>query len=143
MFIQLSRPINIKIKLGSNDDDKYVEKYTLLSKKNTFLPPVIKKDRLQQLHIDENGRLTTPIKRFEILNNTLKDWVHLKNICKYDFRQHMGYLDAIYSYNVIQDQNTTTEPYDILDEENYKEIDNNAICYKYIDYSTNKKATFF
>ena len=60
------------------------------------------------------------------------------------YRLH-GYLDAIYIYNASADpeKNDFTEPFNMLDEELYKTIDNTAICYNYIDYSTNKEAMTF
>ena len=35
------------------------------------------------------------------------------------------------------------KPFDVLDTDNYKSIDNNGICFKHIDYAVNKNAIGF
>ena len=73
MFIQLNRPCYISIKLDRKEYDKYHEKYT-------FKLPVLKKDRFQQLHLDNHFRLTKPVKH-DTIENTTEEWDHLKRIC--------------------------------------------------------------
>ena len=73
-------------------------------------------------------------------------------ICRYDenFNENWkvrgeSYIDCLYIYEANDDINVRgiSEPFDIIDTNLYQAIDNNAICFKHIDYTVNKEAKVF
>ena len=107
--------------------------------------------KFNQLTLDMRGKLTKNLRTL-LFNNTLIDWVNLIKICRADenfdeayVERFEAYLDAIYLFDASADlnKNDVSEPFDILDVDNYQALDNNAICYKHIDYVVNKEAKTF
>jgi len=107
--------------------------------------------KFNQLTLDMRGKLTKNLRTL-IFINTLIDWVNLIKICRADenfdeayVERFEAYLDAIYLFDASADlnKNDVSEPFDILDVDNYQALDNNAICYKHIDYVVNKEAKTF
>ena len=87
-----------------------------------------------------------------MFNNTQEQWDNLIINCRQDSDFNEGYttrffpyLHAIYLYDATADHNKNdiSEPFDILDVNNYQALDNNAICYKHIDYTLNNDALNF
>ena len=87
-----------------------------------------------------------------LFNNTLTDWNNLITTCRADENfevaystRFFSYLTAIYLFDASTDlnKNNVSEPFDILDVDNCQALDNNAICYKHIDYVLNKEAKNF
>ena len=107
--------------------------------------------KFKQLTLDMRGKLTKNLRTL-LFNITLNDWSNLIKICKADenfdevyVERFQSYLDAIYLFDASTDlnKNNVSEPFDILDVDNCQALDNNAICYKHIDYVVNKDAKTF
>ena len=86
-----------------------------------------------------------------MFNNTSEEWDNLISDCRQDgnfndkYDRMKPYLHAIYMFNATSStsKNDYTEPFSVIDVDNYKTNDNNAICFKHIDYTLNKDAKFF
>ena len=139
LFVQRSRQTNISIKMTKNDFEKYNEKYTYNEN--------VVKDRFKQLIIDKQGKLTKPQERV-VFENSSEDFEKLVSICRRDenfnkkYMKYGSYMNAIYLHNA-EAQSNETEHIDPLSDDMYQAIDNNAICFKHIDYTLNKKAETF
>ena len=137
MIVRKSKPTHILIKMNKNEYEKYNEKYIY----NNF---VIKN---KQIILDNSGNLTKQQQKLAFYNTT-KDFTNLISICKKDenfnimYNKYGSYIDAIYLYdaNAIS---TQTYPFDLITTDIYQSIDNNAVCFKHIDYTLNKDAKFF
>ena len=62
-----------------------------------------------------------------------------KNLIK----NHGSYFEAVYFYGINKEDECFSEPFKVLDQDNYQSVDNNAICFKHIDYTLNKNAKTF
>ena len=139
LFVQRSRPTNISIKMAKTNYEKYNEKYTYNE--------LVVKDKFRQMIIDKQGKLTKAQERVAF-ENTINDFNKLVSICRRDenfkemYDKYGSYIDAIYLYNA-EAHSDKTEPMDIMNLDLYQAIDNNAICFKHIDYTLNKKAETF
>ena len=58
------------------------------------------------------------------------------------YKKYGSYIDAIYLYEA-NSQETKTDPLELIDTDMYPAIDNNATCFKHIDYILNKDAKSF
>ena len=58
------------------------------------------------------------------------------------YLKYGSYIDAIYLYNASS-LSTKTDLFELIDTDMYQAIDNNAICFKHIDYTLNKEAKHF
>ena len=134
LYYQLYRPTSISIKLNKQELKQYNGKYT-------FNRQVFKHSmNVQSEHYNK-----------KLFHNSYSAWIKLIKICKKDenFKEceevRGSYIDAIYLYNAnsTPEKRDETEPFQIIDVENYQALDNNAICYKHIDYGTNKNASNF
>ena len=141
MFVQIFRPNTVSIKLSRNDYDKYHQKYTY---KQDIL-----NDKFLQLVFDSKVNLVKPPRK-TMFNNTTDQYDKLISTCKRgdDFNttyNRIGsYVDAIYVYNANSERvEGDHKPFDVLDTDTYKSIDNNGICFKHIDYTVNKNAIGF
>ena len=139
LFVQRSRQAHISIKMNKDEFQKYNEKYTYNM--------LVVKDKYQQMVIGNQGKLTKPQQRLAF-NNSIDDFNKLVSICKRDenfksmYNKYGSYIDAIYLHDAEADSKNT-EHIDIIDTNMYQAIDNNAICFKHIDYTLNKKAETF
>ena len=128
--------------------DKEIETYT---EKYTFRDSVIVDDKFNQLTLNIRGKLNKSLQK-RMFNNTQEQWDNLLLDCRQDENFNEGfttrfaaYLHAIYLYDATADRNKNdiSDPFYILDVNNYQALDNNAICYKHIDYILNKDASNF
>ena len=138
MYTQLFRLTQVNIKLTQRDYEKYNKHYM-------FRQDAIK-DKYQQLLLTKKGKLTNPQHKL-IFNNTYEEFDHIISICRRNedfndsYKRCGSYIDAIYVY--AEPEEKTTEKYDPLSTDLYQEIDNNAICFKHIDYTMNENAHTF
>ena len=116
-------------------------------KKCTYKQDILK-DKFLQLVFDPKMNLVKPPSK-TMFNNTTEEFDKLMSICYRDeifmvtYNRCGSYIDAIYLYNANSERvEGDHKPFDVLDTENYKSIDNNGICFKHIDYTVNKNATW-
>ena len=136
------KPSHVSIKMSRSEYDKYHEHYTYKQH--------VLKDKYMQLVFDSKGKLTKPKERL-VFENTSDEWWKLISICKLDenfkenFKLRGSYVSAIYMFDATSERDKCdfTERFSVLDTDMYKTIDNNGICFKYIDYSINKNAMEF
>ena len=139
MFMQKSKPAHILIKMNKNEHEKYNEKYTYNAQ--------VLKDRYKQMVLDNHGNLSKLQQKISF-HNTDEDYDKLVSICKKDenfkemYNKYGSYIDAIYIYDANSLSNKT-DPFELIDTDMYQAIDNNAICFKHIDYTLNKEAKTF
>ena len=140
-FIQFKHSSFISVKFTDKEFELYNERYT-------YRDLVIVDDKFTQTKLNTTGRLKKNEQK-KLFNNTIIEWDNLLVDCRQDvnfddaYIRFFPYLHAIYIYNAIAN-NDTSEPFEnILDVNNYQALDNNAICYKHIDYTLNKDALNF
>jgi len=143
MYIQMTHPSHISIQFTDKELQTYNKKYT-------FHDSVINDDKFTQLTMNRVGKLGKSLQK-QLFVNTQGVWDNLIVDCRQDINfndsyiRFSPYLHAIYicDANADHNSNNITEPFDILDVDNYQALDNNAICYKHIDYVVNKEAKTF
>ena len=85
--------------------------------------------------IGKQGNLSKPQQR--TFNNTREEFDKIISICRKDenFKEsysHYGsYFEAVYIYDVHKEDDRFSEPFKVLDQDNYQSVDNNAICFKH------------
>ena len=125
--------------MNKTEHEKYNEKYTYNAQ--------VLKDRYKQMVLDNHGNLSKPQQKLAF-NNTIEEYENLITICRKDenfkeiYNKYGSYIDGIYLYDGNSLSNKT-DPFELIDTDMYQAIENNAICFKHIDYILNKDAKSF